>query len=361
MLIVPKKNRSQPKVVDDGLVYLDAAKLDRARVAAGMSLRDLATQSDVAWNTLRKLAAGEGVFPHVAHKVAVTLKRDVLSMLAERDPRYEPPLAQLAAADWEWELDDYLDPGRRASNGLHYFVCRMRHRHMAGRLGRGKFYALSGLSERERSEKRLHLLRHPEVCSRVRSNPFVAETYSVTPVGQDVGWWIVDRWIDGRTLAEQLDARAWPAEQLPRLAAELLRGLDGLHGAGVVFRELAPCRILIAADDGRAVLTDFELAKLMDNVPSVSGDWPTDPYRAPEVESGHVTAASDLFSWSRLLLHAAAGALPPMGGERETLAGLDLPKKMKSLLADCLSVVAAKRPQSATDALSVVERWKVTT
>ena len=99
-------------MVDDGLVYLDAAKLDRARVAAGMSLRDLATQSNVAWNTLRKLAAGEGVFPHVAHKVAVTLKRDVLSMLAERDPRYEPPLAQLAAADWEWELDEYLNLGR---------------------------------------------------------------------------------------------------------------------------------------------------------------------------------------------------------------------------------------------------------
>ena len=188
---MPSKNRSQPKVVDDGLVDLDAAKLDRACVAAGMSLRDLATQSDVAWNTLRKLAAGEGVFPRVAHKVAVTLKRDVLSMLAERDPRYEPPLAQLASADWEWELDDYLDPGRRASNGLHYFVCRMRHRHMAGRLGRGKFYALSGLSERERNEKRLHLLRHLEVCSRVRSSPFVAETYLVTPVGQDVGWWIV--------------------------------------------------------------------------------------------------------------------------------------------------------------------------
>ena len=91
----------------------------------------------------------------------------------------------------------------------------------------------------------------------------------------------MDRWIEGTTLAEQLDAGAWPAEQLPRLAAELLRGLDGLHCAGVVFRELAPCRVLIAADDGRAVLTDFELAKLMDNVPSVSGDWPTDPYRAP--------------------------------------------------------------------------------
>lgn len=360
MLIVPAKNQSQPKPPDSSLVYLDVAKLERARIAVGMSWRDLATQTDVAWNTMRKLSAGEGVFPHVAHKVAITLKCEVLSLLAERDPRFEPPCAQVVSADWEWELAGYIDLGRRASNGLHYFVCRMQHRHMTGRLGRGKFYSLSGLSERERSEKRLHLLRHPEVCSRVRS-PFVAETYSVTPVGHDVGWWIVDRWIEGTTLAEQLDAGAWSADRLPRLATELLRGLDALHGAGVVFRELAPCRVLIATDDSRAVLTDFELAKLMDNVPSVSGDWPTDPYRAPEVESGQVTAASDLFSWSRLVLHAAAGVLPPMGNERETLAGLDLPKKVKSLLADCLSVVAAKRPQSATDALSVVERWKVTT
>jgi len=58
------------------------------------------------------------------------------------------------------------------------------------------------------------------------------------------------------------------------LLLDVASGLQALHNSGVVFRELAPTRVLSGAKDGRAVLTDFELAKLMDGSPSVSSEWP---------------------------------------------------------------------------------------
>ena len=45
---------------------------------------------------------------------------------------------------------------------------------------------------------------------------------------------------------------------------------------------------------------------------TVSADWPDDPYRAPEVEGGVADATTDLFSWARILLHAAASSLNGM-------------------------------------------------
>ena len=61
---------------------------------------------------------------------------------------------------------------------------------------------------------------------------------------------------------------------------EIAGGLSALHRAQIVMRELAPSRVLLAKSDGRAVLTDFELAKLLAGGPTVSPgeEWPEDPY-----------------------------------------------------------------------------------
>lgn len=101
--------------------------------------------------------------------------------------------------------------------------------------------------------------------------------------------------VSEHTLADRLEQGPWPQAELPRLLHQIALGLSALRAVGVVFRELAPSRVLIADDDGRAVLTDFELAKLLEGAPTVSVPcWPDDPYRAPEVESGHATVQADL-------------------------------------------------------------------
>jgi serine/threonine protein kinase len=139
---------------------------------------------------------------------------------------------------------------------------------------------------------------------------------------------------------------------------EIALGLEALHKADIVFRELAPSRVLIGDDDERAVLSDFELAKLLaGSGPSVSDDWPEDRYRAPEVEGGSATIQADLFSWGRVFLHAALGNLPGNEPPESLVRELDLPKGLRSVLSDCLSPIPADRPKSLTLLLKELSRW----
>ena len=312
-------------------------------------------KANIAWNTLLKAFRGEGVEPKIAARIAVALERELESLLAPWDPRYR---RTVLGVDWEWEVDDHLQPGRCASNGLHFFVCRMRHRHMQGRFGRGKCYHLSGLSTREHEEKRKYLLRHAEVTHAVGDHLHLAETVAVTPVAGEAAWWIVDKWIPGQTLEQLLNDKSDDGPPLPRLAHDILAGLEALHQRRIVMRELAPSRMIIAADDGRAVLTDFELAKLLDGAPSGLTDWPEDAYRAPEVETGRVDPRADLYSWARIVVHFALGALPEAGRESSGLSALRLPQRIDSLLRQALSPNPDDRPPDVRRVLRSIRAWK---
>lgn len=107
----------------------------------------------------------------------------------------------------------------------------------------------------------------------------------------------------------------------------------------------------------RALLTDFELAKLLGNAPTVSADWPDDPYRAPEVETGSADKRADLYSWARILVHAALGRLPAIGEDAESLSSIELPRALKPLVCDCLSPAPSDRPGSLDKLLRPLRRW----
>lgn len=342
-------------------VHLDCTKLQRLRINAGLSVKQLKGRLDTSLspNTIDKALRGEPVRPDVAKLLTDFFGVQVLQVLAPDDPRYVPPVELANDVPWEWEIDDFLQPGGlRASNGLYFFACRMKHRHTTGRLGRGKFYLLSGMSSTDREQKRQQLQRHPEVCNRIGPHPNLAETESSTPIAGEDGWWVVDRWVDAQPLSEHLASGRCPPERLPRLMLDIALGLNALHEANVVMRELAPSRILISRADSRAVLTDFELAKLLDTAPSGFSDWPDDPYRAPEVESGHVSVQADLYSWAKVLLHAANGKLPSAGKDRDALLKAGLPEKVLAIARDCLSESFRERPQNVAELLKILSQWK---
>ena len=135
---------------------------------------------------------------------------------------------------------------------------------------------------------------------------------------------------------------AWPATDLCRLLLNVATGLQALHTAGLVFRELAPARVLISDQDGRAVLTDFGLAKLLDGSPSVSSEWPEDPYRAPEVDGGTATVQADLYSFGKLAV--SAGGLVEHDAVPDVFNQIGIPKRLAKLLIDCTEPVLATRP-----------------
>jgi serine/threonine protein kinase len=256
----------------------------------------------------------------------------------------------------EWETVGYLDQGRLAPNGLYYIVCRLQHRHTAGRFGRGKFFHLSWLRAGTRDHMRHKLSRHADACQRVGSHPHVVINHSSTPVGDD-GWWVVDQWIGPQTLQCALDSDGHPRSQVPRLLHELALGLTALHDAGVILRELAPARVLLSEKDGRAVLTDFELAKLLEGSPSVSSEWPEDPFRAPELDGGTTTIQADLYSFGRIALAAAASLETPVDRAPVAFGAMGMPKRLARYLTDCLHPLPSQRPPELAPLLVELARW----
>jgi serine/threonine protein kinase len=355
----------QPQISSE-MVYLDRHKLERLRIAAGLSMNELKATLDagshrsVSRNTVDKAFREEGVWPGVARAIAEFFGCGVVELLSPRDPRYEPPAAIPQGLEWEWERESILPPGGlRASNGLYFVVCRMKHRHIPGRLGRGKFYLFGGLSASDREEKHAHAKRHAEVCSRIASHRNLAENESITPVQGDAGWWVVDRWIDARPLATALENGRWQADNLASLMKGIAAGLAALHRVNIVMRELAPLRVLVANDDGRAVLTEFELAKFLEGASSVAPNeaWPDDPYRAPEVDSGEVSVACDLYSWARILVHAACGFLPAPGEDIDALTRVAVPKPVWAIARRCLHPAPTQRPASIDEVLHAIRKW----
>jgi serine/threonine protein kinase len=361
---------------DPELVYLDSFKLKRLLIERGLSdtrlknllnpdaMPDQISPNDrvaAARNTIDKALRGDGVRRDVAKFIADYFECNVLDLLDPRDPYYLPPTTSTTGMEWEWTIDGPLQRGSRmAANGLHFVLFRMKHRHTAGQLGRGKFYLLSGLAASDRDRKREQLQRHPQVCQQIGLHPQLAEVISSTPTAGEDGWWVVERWLDGMPLSDVLSAGRFPPADLPRLMREIAGGLSTLHRAKIVMRELAPSRVLLAKADSRAVLTDFELAKLLAGGPTVSpGDeWPEDPYRAEEVGPGEVTVQADLYSWGRILVHAAAGRLPARGEDINVVAKCGLPKRVWVTVQSCLEPAPSHRPASMEEVLEVIRDWK---
>lgn len=100
---------------------------------------------------------------------------------------------------------------------------------------------------------------------------------------------------------------------LIRVADEIASALDFAHVAGVVHRDIKPDNILLA-DDGRAVLADFGIAKAASGLVNETGanmTIGTPHYLSPEQAQGmKIDGRSDLYSLGVTLYRAATGALP---------------------------------------------------
>ena len=96
------------------------------------------------------------------------------------------------------------------------------------------------------------------------------------------------------------------------LAERYAAGLDALHRAGIVHRDVKPSNVMLR-EDGSAALTDFGLAKgaaytLLTRPGQVLG---TLDYLAPElVRGGEATPASDVYALGCVAFECPAGHAP---------------------------------------------------
>jgi serine/threonine protein kinase len=102
------------------------------------------------------------------------------------------------------------------------------------------------------------------------------------------------------------------AADLVRVISEVAAGLDALHGAGIVHRDIKPQNILFAGD-GTAMLTDFGLAKgraytVLTKPGQVMG---TLDYLAPELIRGEpATPQTDVYALGCVAFECLVGRAP---------------------------------------------------
>lgn len=126
--------------------------------------------------------------------------------------------------------------------------------------------------------------------------------------------YLVTQYSRGMTLQQRIQKQG-PLEvkEILRIAMQTAKGLDAAHAQGLVHRDIKPSNILLDRTVERAMLTDFGLARAVDDASitrtgTITG---TPQYMSPEqARGGKVDARSDLFGLG-CVMYAMCTGRPP--------------------------------------------------
>ncbi|WP_309669373.1 serine/threonine-protein kinase [Gemmatimonas sp.] len=205
-----------------------------------------------------------------------------------------------------------------------------------------------------RRDIRTRFLREAETAAQL-SHPNIVPIYSVDEVGNLV--FFVMACIDGDNLATKLQKRGpLPIDDVRRWLLEVADALAFAHARGVIHRDIKPDNILLDSIDGRALVTDFGIARAA----SDSGETSrltatgmaigTPAYMSPEQASGDrdLDARSDLYSLGIVAYQMLAGEPPFTGGTTPAL--------LVKHLAEVPVPVSLRRPDTPDDLSQIVMR-----
>lgn len=141
---------------------------------------------------------------------------------------------------------------------------------------------------------------------------------AVLPIYAVAEWrgvpYLVMQYVAGMNLQKRLEAEG-PLDlcEILRIAIQTARGLAAAHSQGLVHRDVKPSNILLDGSVDRALLTDFGLARTVDDASVtrtglIAG---TPQYMSPEqVRGERVDARSDLFSLGATMYAMCTGHSP---------------------------------------------------
>jgi hypothetical protein len=185
--------------------------------------------------------------------------------------------------------------------------------------------------------------------------------------------YLVMQYIAGESLQARLDRNGpLPISEAVRIGKEVAAGLGAAHAQGLIHRDIKPANILLEDGLARVKITDFGLARLVDNVPlTQSGVVAGTPeYMAPEQARGEpVDHRADLFALGGVLYAMCSGRPPFCGpttaavlsavseGEPPPIRTLNahVPACLEAVIARLLARDAAERFPDAAAVTAVLE------
>ena len=170
--------------------------------------------------------------------------------------------------------------------------------------------------------------------------------------------WLVTAYVPGVSLTEAVEqAGPLPDHAVLAMAAGLAEGLNAIHAAGVIHRDLKPGNVLMAPDGPRIIDFGISSAAAAAALTDTGVFIGSPGFMSPEQAEGMpVGPLSDIFSLAGVLTYASRGEGPFGGGDTAALLyrvvhgtpNLDrLPAPIRPLISRCLSRQAELRPTAA--------------
>ncbi len=188
--------------------------------------------------------------------------------------------------------------------------------------------------------------------------------------------YLVMEFIDGPSLEDRLRLGGPPeVEEIVRLGLQTAAGLAAAHDQGLVHRDIKPANILLESSTRRVKITDFGLARAVDDGSLTQSGLivGTPAYMSPEQANGDpVDHRADLFSLGSLLYQLCTGRPPFLAASTQGLLkrvrndtprppreiNADVPVWLESLIFRLHAKNPADRVQTAAEVAHVLGRHR---
>ncbi|WP_295802523.1 serine/threonine-protein kinase [uncultured Microbulbifer sp.] len=167
------------------------------------------------------------------------------------------------------------------------------------------------------------------------TNPHIITIYDISRLanGDD---YIAMEFVGGGNLSENAERFRKPAEIL-QLIYQIAEGLAAVHARGIIHRDVKPANILFR-DDGTAVLTDFGIAKDVDNSSDLTQtgfSLGSPSYSSPEQAQGQpLDITTDIYGLGVILLELLLGHNPFKGNSHTATAINHIQQPLPALPAE---------------------------